>query len=81
MKSFISKPYTVQRKQFKMHVRVKGKGIAFADLVSITVLRAARGLANKITQKITPTFPMMAEARPLSRVVAIKAVRVMIIAL
>ena len=78
LKSFISNPYTVQRKQFTMHVIVNGKGMLDAFFVSMTVLRVERGLANKITQKSTPNFPIIFAARPVSRMTAIIAVNVMI---
>ena len=78
LKSFKSRPYTLHRTQFATHVSVNGKGIDLALFVLMTFFRAARGLANKIIQKNTPTFPMIAEARSLPRVKAIRAVSVMI---
>lgn len=80
LKSFMSKPYTVHKKQFKMQVRVNGSGMDFADLVLITVCSAAKGDANKITQNNTPTLPIIAEATLVLSIIATMAVAAMMLA-
>ena len=66
LKSFITTtPPIDQSKQFNTLAKVNGKGMFLADLVKITSRRTARGLANRVIQKKTPAFPMIAAAVPL----------------
>ena len=38
--------------------KVKGSGMDAADFVAITLLNAARGLANRMMQMMTPSLPI-----------------------
>jgi hypothetical protein len=67
---------TYHRKQFNMHVRVKGKGIDFALLVSITDLKDESGLINRTIQTNTANLPIKVAAKSLPRVTATSAVSV-----